>query len=258
MMQQRVWSWTGAVLAVATLSLPSSAVDAEPVKELEVVARAIEHHGGEKFQGTETELDICSKSGCFHVLARVNGSEFLYEVEGRTPQGERRVRMTNDTTEVWLDGAEVRPKETEIQAFRDWSMARVYFCFLPYRLNDDSVWKEDRGTELWGDKSLRRVRVTFEAGSSTDASDVYNYWFNEETGRLEQFAYSYQGNPGGARFRRLENFRRVGGLLFFDQINLGAEGDQWAPDRLGPESVEGLPEISRVTLRNIIVRPLYP
>ena len=55
--------------------------------------------------------------------------------------------------------------------------------------------------------------MTFAAGSSTDAEDEYLYWFDPETARLEQFAYSFQGRPGGLRFRRLDNYRRVGGIL---------------------------------------------
>ncbi|MEM7354192.1 MAG: hypothetical protein AAF657_25535, partial [Acidobacteriota bacterium] len=40
---------------------------AEPVERLEIVDRAIAYHGGELYRTTATELDLCSKSGCFDI-----------------------------------------------------------------------------------------------------------------------------------------------------------------------------------------------
>ncbi len=99
--------------------------------------------------------------------------------------------------------------------------------------------------------------MTFVQGSSTDADDEYLYWFDPETGRLEQFAYSFAGRPGGLRFRRLENYRRVGGILFCDQLNLGIEGPDLEVDQIAPEFVrDRMREVSRVELRKIEVQPL--
>ena len=117
-----------------------------------------------------------------------------------------------------------------------------------------SVRHQDQGVETWNGKALHRVKVTFAAGTSTDASDEYVYWFDPETGRVEQFAYSYEGNPGGLRFRKAFDHRRVGGILFFDQQNLGIEGPSLSVDQIDPQMVEEqMRLVSTVRLENLRV-----
>ncbi len=139
---------------------------------LDVVARAIEHHGGETYRASETQLDVCSKSGCFRVVARVDGGNFEYTVSGRAGGGQRasggrrEVRWSNDALEVRVDGEPQAVAAGDEQRFRDWAMARVYFCFLPYRLGDPSVRRQDLGLVDWGDRRLHKVKVTLTLCSS--------------------------------------------------------------------------------------------
>jgi hypothetical protein len=136
-------------------------------------------------------------------------------------------------------------------------MARVYFVFLPYRLNDPSVIQRDLGLETWEGRQLHKVKVTFPPGSSSDAQDEFIYWFDPTTARLEQFAYSFEDDPDGIRFRRLSNYRRIGGILFFDQENLGVEGDEYSVDQITPAFVEqSMREISIITLEDVRVESL--
>ncbi len=240
------------------LFIAAASVAGEPVPpggRPAIVDRAIAFHGGERYLHSDTQLGLCSKSGCFEVRSRLDGEHFAHTVAGRVRDGQRKVRMTNDTVELWLDGAASAVAAGEERRLRDWAMARVYFCFLPYRLGDPSVRHQDLGIEEWDGRALARVKVTFEAGSSTDADDEYVYWFDPETGRLELFAYSYSGNPGGLRFRRAVNHRRIGGLLFFDQENLGVEGEGLTVDAIDPAFVaERMRHVSSIRLRDIVVR----
>ena len=136
-------------------------------------------------------------------------------------------------------------------------MARVYFAFLPSRLDDPSVGLEDLGREDWDGRALRKVKVTFEAGTSTDAEDEFLYWFDPDTARLEQFAYSYERNDGGLRFRKLINYRRVGGILFFDQKNYGIDGPGLSVDLISPEFFrDSMHHVSTVELKDILVAPV--
>lgn len=247
------------VLAFGCLAVGVGAAEIpEPVSEVPpIVAKSIAFHGGEAYEHSRTELDMCSKSGCFHVEASVQGEEYSYQVTGLQRDTHLKVRVTNDAVDRWFDGHISPPPEDQAQRFRDWVMARVYFCFLPYRLMDPSVRYQDLGLVDWQGKQLHLVAVSFEPGSSTDASDQYRYWFDPETGRLELFAYSYEGEPGGLRFRRLVDHRRVGGLLFFDQENLGVEGEDLDIADIDATFVsKEMRSISKVTLRNIRVTPL--
>lgn len=236
----------------------------EPETAQEVVDRAIEHHGGDLYESTETELTITSRSGSFRVVSRVEGELFDHVVHTTGREGEeRKMRATNDRVELWVDGEPVPVEPDREQRIRDTVMARVYFPFLPYRLNDPSVRKRDLGLETWDGRELRKIKVTFAAGTSTDAEDEYLYWFDPETGRLEQFAYSFHTGQGGLRLRRGFDYRRVGGILFMDSENLGVNGLEGpGGERLTVESItpafaeEQMELISTVELSDVQVRPL--
>jgi hypothetical protein len=166
--------------------------------------------------------------------------------------------MDNDAVQLWLDGVPQPVSEDQVQSLRDWAMSRVYFVFLPFRLQDPSVHHQDLGLEVWGDRALRKVKVTFDAGSSSGADDVFLYWFDPETARLEQFAYSFAENSGGVRFRRAFKYRRIGGLLFFDQQNYGIDRRGASVDEIDPATVGEWDLLSTVTLRDIEVERLEP
>lgn len=253
----RRWPSRVGILALLLIApAVMTAREAPKVQSLDIVDRAIEFHGGDLYKTSETVLELCSKSGCYGVTSVVDGGLFEYTVTGRLRGVERRVRATNEEVQLWENGSPVVVADDQQQRLRDWAVARVYFCFLPFRLDDDSVFKQDLGIEMWDGRPLHRVKITFSPGSSTDAEDDYIYWFDPESGRVEQFAYSFTGNPGGLRFRRPFNYRRVGGLLFFDQENFGLAGDDLSVDDLDPEMVESMSRVSTVQLKMIRVRPL--
>jgi hypothetical protein len=210
---------------------------AEKVERLDIVDRAIAYHGGEVLGRSEVRLEMCSKSGCSELRHRVDGGLFDLEAAATVRDAERRVRITNDTVEWWQDGVAQSIDDRE-QALRDWVMSRIYFTFLPFRLNDAAVYKEDLGLEEWNRRSLHKIKVSFSPGSSTHAQDEYLYWLDPETGRVELFAYSYATSGGGLRFRRAIDHRRIGGVLFFDQENWGVEGPDLSVDLITPDFVD--------------------
>lgn len=249
------------IAAALCLAVHAGPLAAETVKSLPIVDKAIEHHGGALYRASETRLTIRSRSGEFRIVSRVDGDIFDHTVTDALPDGrERRTRATNDTVERWEGGKKVALDAEGQRRARDFVMSRVYFPFLPYRLNDPSVYKEDLGLVDWGGRKLHKVKITFEAGTSTDASDEYLYWFDPQTGRVEQLAYSFGTGQerGGLRLRKPRNYRRVGGLLFFDAENLGLDGGgDLRVESITPASVEkSFQTISTVTLHDIEVKPL--
>ncbi len=250
--QRLVFPWL-LILLPAAVSADGAAVQ----RRLAIVDRAIEHHGGEIYRHSETELDLCSKSGCFRLVTRVDGDRWVYTVSGRSGGSQLRVHSAHDALVVSRNGVEESVEAGKGQRYRDWAMARVYFCFLPFRLNDPSVYKQDLGVVDWNGRRLHKVKVTFEAGTSTDAGDGYMYWFDPETARLEYFAYSFETDGGGLRFRRAVRHRRIGGVLFFDQENLGVDGPGLSVDAIDAAYVrDSLRQISTVRLEGIRVTPV--
>lgn len=244
-------------LVFLSLSAPAAA---EKVKRLPIVDKAIAHHGGDLYRSSETRLTLRSRSGAFRLTSRMDGDRFDHTVTDTLEDGkERRTRITNDTVERWDGGQKVALDAEGQRRARDSVMSRIYFPFLPYRLNDPSVYKEDLGLVDWEGCKLHKVKVTFEPGTSTDANDEYLYWFDPQTGRLEQYAYSFGAGAenGGLRFRRSTNFRRIGGILFYDSENFGIDGGgNLKVDSVSPEAVKGWKKISTVTLEGIEVKPL--
>jgi hypothetical protein len=170
---------------------------------------------------------------------------------------------------MWEGGA-AKPVPPEDEARRRrFVSARVYFAFLPYRLNDPGVEKLDFGIVDWEGRRLHKVRIRFgggpraaggdEGAETAQTSDEYMYWLDPESGEVVYFAYDFVGEPNGIRFRRAFNPRRIGGILFFDQENLGLDGDGLDVGAIDPRFVaERLKPISKVELSRIEVRPIDP
>ena len=98
------------------------------------------------------------------------------------------------------------------------------------------------------------MKVSFTPGTSNDADDAYTFWFDPDTGRVEQFGYDFNG---GLRFRKATVFNRVGGVLFSDQENYAIDGGKVPVDTLSPEYVrENMELLSTVVLSDITVEPL--
>lgn len=251
-------SCTGLCLAMVLGVVTARLLEAQAgVAQHPVVDQSIAFHGGELYRASVTSLELCSKSGCADITAQLDGGLYTYTVTGMVHEGERTVVASNEQIEWTQNGVRRTVSPDFEQRLRNWVMAKVYFCFLPFRLNDPGVLKEDLGTEMWDDRGLRKVKVTFGSMANTEESDEYLYWFETQSGRLEQFAYSYTGSPGGLRFRRLSNYRRVGGLLFFDQENWGIEGTGLSVDQVTATFVQtNMTIVSQVTLQDIRVSPL--
>ena len=250
----------GVTLAAAA-GAAAKADDASDDVARAMVERAIEHHGGSLFDTSRTALTQSSRSGSFRIVVERRSGVYRYEVTGDSSSGGLRVvTITNDSVESRLDGAlQVLDPEGAARA-RRFVDARVWFPFLPYGLLGESVHLHDRGVERWPSGLLHRVHVTFAPGSSSDADDEYAFWFDPETARLRQYAYSFDVGDGrvGLRFRPLSNYRRVGGLLFYDAENLGFEGGaDTSVERIDPTFVrERLSPVSRVELTDLSVERL--
>ncbi len=222
----------------------------EPVQEL--VDRSIAFHGGDLFDRSEISLRISSLSGTFSLTSRMDHGLFDHRVERGQGEEKHVVRVTNDGVSLIAGASEKGVSGEEAERLRSFVFARIYFPFLPYRLNDPGVRKVDKGFETWDGRTLRRVKVVFEAGEG----DEYLFWFDPKSARLEQFAYSFQTGRGGIRFRRASNYRRIGGILFYDAENFGLSGRGLSVDTVSPMRLADMERISMVEVGDIYVRRL--
>ena len=221
-----------------------------------IVARSVAYHGGALYQSSRMSMTITSLSGSFGIEAMRDGSAFEYIVTNpaRGDRPERRVRLTNEGVSEWIGGVESELDAEGERRATAFVNARVFFPLLPYTLNGGDIHFEDRGLDRWAGRDLHRVKVRFTPGTSNDADDAYTFWFDPDTGRVEQFGYDFDN---GLRFRRATSFERIGGVLFSDQDNYAVDGGKIPVDTLTPDYVAGTMRLlSQVRISDVTVEPL--
>ena len=245
------------VLAAAIVVPAACGGTAAPDPDLPaIVAQSIAHHGGDLYERSKITMTITSLSGSFDIEATRDGGmfEFMVTNPARGDRPERRVRLNNDGVTEWLDGVESSLDAEGEQRARAFVNARVFFPLLPYTLKGGDIHFEDRGLERWEGRELQRVKVSFAPGTRNDADDAYTFWFDPDSGRVEQFGYDFDN---GLRFRRATSFERVGGVLFSDQDNYAVDGGKVPVDTLAPDYVAGTMRLlSTVRISDVTVEPL--
>lgn len=95
-----------------------------------------------------------------------------------------------------------------------------YFSVLPYGLNDEAVNKSYLGLISLKGKEFHKIKITFEEnGGGEDFEDIFVYWIESKSYKVEYLAYSYHVNEGGMRFREAFNERYINGIRFVDYNN---------------------------------------
>ena len=131
-----------------------------------------------------------------------------------------------------------------------------YFSTLPYGLNDKAVNKELLEEVFIKNNTYFKIKVTFnQEGGGEDFEDVFVYWINKETYKVDYLAYSYQ-DPGeiGLRFREAFNERYVNELRFVDYKNYKPNKSNITIFELDDLFEKGqLKLLSKIELKNITV-----
>ena len=164
--------------------------------------------------------------------------------------------LTNTTFTRYRDGNVLPITEERKNAFTNSVNSVIYFALLPYFLGDKAVRSHDAGLTTLEGKPYNLVRVTFDQEhGGEDHQDVFLYWFSQTTRTMDYFAYTYQTDGGGLRFRKAVNARRVGGILFQDYINYEPADELVTLDQLQSLFEKGqLRKLSDIRLENIRVR----
>nr|WP_321224541.1 DUF6503 family protein [uncultured Psychroserpens sp.] len=131
-----------------------------------------------------------------------------------------------------------------------------YFSVLPFGLNDTAVNKELLEDVRVKNKNYYTIRVTFDQdGGGEDFEDIFVYWINKDTNKVDYLAYSYHEDDGkGVRFREAYNERYVKGIRFVDYNNYKPK-DSTVSLQVLPQLFENntLDLLSKIELENIDV-----
>ncbi|WP_420575412.1 DUF6503 family protein [Ekhidna sp.] len=165
--------------------------------------------------------------------------------------------LTNSGFTRYING-EVQELVAERQnAYANSVNSVIYFAFLPYRLNDASVIKNYLDKVKVLDKEYHKIQVTFrQEGGGEDFEDVFIYWFDSEDYSMDYFAYEYQTNGGGIRFREATNPRNINSIQIQDYINYKPKpGVEFKLSEIDRYYQQGkLEKLSDIDLKNLNVK----
>ncbi|WP_375580263.1 DUF6503 family protein [Marivirga tractuosa] len=185
------------------------------------IKNAIEYHGGQAYEALDIQFQFRDK---LYVL-RHEGGNFQYSRIFEDSTG-RRVNdiLENSGFTRLVDGEKVELSAKDSAAYANSVNSVHYFALLPYNLKDDAVLAHNREDVLIKGKAYKTIEVRFkQEGGGKDYEDVFMFWFNANTYEMDYFAYSYETEGGGVRFRESINKEKVEDVLFQDYNNYKAE-----------------------------------
>ena len=217
-----------------------------------IVDRSIEAHGGELFENSIVDFDF---RGRHYTLERNNGI-FKYHRIFKDSAGIYHDILSNDGFKRMLNERELAVDNSWARRYTSSINSVAYFAYLPFGLNDPPVVKKFLGEEEIKGIKYYKVRVTFEQdGGGEDFDDVFVYWINQQSYRVEYFGYSYVSDGGGIRFRESTVMHEKNGLIFSDYINFKASDDLKDVAGLAQLFEDGkLQKLSEIKLENLEIK----
>jgi hypothetical protein len=211
-----------------------------------IIDRCIEAHGGKNYKNLAVSLDFRQ----FHLILKQKEGAFWYERSTTDSAGTVwRDVLNNDGFYREQNGAKVELSEKHYARYREGINSQAYFLLLPYKLKDEAVVLSYLGEGVVEGKKQHKIKVSFRReGGGEDHEDVFCYWINKKTHRIDYIAYS----SGGPRFRKATTRHKADGVLFQDYENYEIK-DKTIPtheyDRLFAEGKARL--LSKIEHRNV-------
>ncbi|WP_369995649.1 DUF6503 family protein [Winogradskyella sp.] len=185
----------------------------------DIINASIEVSGGNNFDKSEINFDFRDKH---YYSRRFKGDYLLMRLMINDNKDSIFDIITNEGFERKVnDKIKVHVPDSTIQKYTASVNSVHYFSVLPYGLNGKAVNKTLLGEERINEKTYYKIKVTFdEDGGGEDYEDVFVYWIDKESFKVDYLAYSYNEADGkGMRFRQAYNERYVNGLRFVDYNN---------------------------------------
>lgn len=198
--------------AAAVLSACTGNTDAQ-----QIVDRAIAAHGGaDQLEATVIRFDFRDR----RFALQHDGGFYRYERTFPDSSTDIRDVLTNDGVYREIDGRRVELSDLMRNSVLSGVNSVSYFILLPFKLNDPAVRKRYLGLSSIRGEPYEKVEVTFdEEGGGRDYRDRFVYWFHRDRHTMDYFAYDFEEDGGGTRFRESVRPRDIGGIRFVDHLN---------------------------------------
>ncbi len=221
----------------------------------QIVDRAIESHGGITYSSSIIEFDF---RGRHYYRFRENGN-FEFRREWEDTAGFITDILSNSGYTRKINGNPVQVEDEWEGKYTRSVNSVIYFALLPFRLNDEAVLKTLNGVVSINGKDYYEILVRFrQEGGGEDYQDEFLYWINKDNYEVDYFAYSYETDGGGIRFREVIEKIRVGNVLFQNYRNYSEPKDESIElNNILEKYKKGqLPLLSEIILENLKVTPL--
>jgi hypothetical protein len=221
----------------------------------QIIDKAIEASGGEKYLHTTVEFDFRGR----HYVGVREGGRFSYERIFKNDKDSSQLIhdfVTNEGFKRKINGTVADLPDSMRVKYTASVNSVLYFALLPYGLNDQSVKKKFLGERIMDDQSYYKIEITFgKEGGGEDFEDTFNYWIHTSDFTIGFIAYSYAEDDGiGYRLRKAYNPRSVNGILFNDYINYAPQGNVKLEDLEELYKKNELKELSKIENTNIQVK----
>lgn len=191
-----------------------------------------------------------------HYRAERRGGQFRLERIFKDSISDIRDELRNSGFKRYRNDSLVQLPDSMVTIYSASVNSVHYFSVLPYGLDGKAVNKTYLEEVTIKDKTYHKIKVTFsEEGGGEDFEDVFVYWIDKETSKIDYLAYSYKEEDGlGLRFREAYNERYIKGVRFVDYNNYKPKDttvDLTELDRLFVENELEL--LSKIELKNLTI-----
>ncbi|MDN5211976.1 hypothetical protein QQ020_07935 [Fulvivirgaceae bacterium BMA12] len=218
-----------------------------------IIDKAIKKHGGEHYDNVLIAFDFRGR----HYTILKKDTWFEYTRSFEDSLGKFKDVLNNDGFYRLLNGEKFNIPDTMAAKYARSVNSVAYFAMTPFVLNDEAVKKRYVGMCSLKDQKYHKIEISFEkVGGGEDYNDVFVYWINKDTYTMDYFAYAYEVDGGGTRFREIYNRRRVGDILFTDHVNYKYTSEDTPLshyDQLYEDNQ--LTKLSHINLENVTVTP---
>lgn len=219
----------------------------------EILDESINVSGGDLFSSSDITFEF---RGNHYAAYRNKGKFSLVRVIGDDSVNLIFDSLTNDGFKRIVNNKEIKVEDSMASKYSASINSVHYFSVLPYGLNDESVNKSVLVEEKIKNQYYYKIKVSFnQKGGGEDYEDVFVYWVNKQTFKVDYLAYSYNEEDGlGMRFREAYNERFIKGLRFVDYNNYKAETTSFQLYDLGKAFDNNqLKILSKIELENVKV-----
>ena len=209
-----------AISAVSCQNTTTKEVTPKSISKADSILNlTFEAHGISNFSDHHISFDFRNRT--YSISPAGNSFEYglEFEKEGHIYQD----HYTDTSFVRSIDGATIELTEEDKNKYSSSLNSVLYFATLPLKLKDKAVILTYKGEANVKGNAYSKLQVTFEKeGGGTDHDDAFMYWINSKSKRIDYFAYSYNVNEGGVRFRVAINPKTKSGILFQDYENYKA------------------------------------